>query len=118
MPPRGETMKMFSASKRIGLVALAAAAVLALVPGVANASSTHRFHAVFHDIASQHNCTPPIVFCGSGTVAGYGRATTAVHATKNVPIPGTGCSDVAGTRQITLNDGSGTLVSSFTGTRC
>ena len=61
---------------------------------------------------------PPTVFCGSGNVNGYGRATTVVRATRNAPIPGTACSNGAGVRRTTLDDGSGTLVSSFTGTRC
>ena len=116
MPTRGAG-KMFSAKKRIGLVALAAAATLALVPGIADGASTTKFHAVFHDTFPS-SCAPPTVFCGSGSVARYGRATTVVRATRMAPIPGTRCAEVAGIRTITLDDGSGTLVSSFTGTRC
>ena len=109
-------MKVFGRKKRIGPIALAVVALM-LVPGSAQASSTTKFHAVFHD-AFPSSCPPPIVFCGSGTVARYGRATTVVRATHMAPIPGTRCAEVAGMRWITLDDGSGTLVSSFTGTRC
>ena len=115
--PRGAG-KMFSAKKSIGLVCLAAAATLALVPVSAGAADTTKFHAVFHD-AFPSSCAPPTVFCGSGSVARYGRATTVVRSTQiPTPIPGTACANVAGTRSIALDDGSGTLVSSFTGTRC
>ena len=117
MPTRGAG-KMSSAKKRIGVVSLAAAATLALVPGIADAASTTKFHAVFHDTFPS-SCAPPTVFCGSGSVARYGRATTVVRSTQMpTPIPGTACTRVAGTRSITLDNGSGTLVSSFTGTRC
>ncbi len=102
-------------AKTIAMVLVAAA--LIVVPGSADAASTAKFHAVFHD-AFPSSCPPPIVFCGRGSVARYGRATTVVRATRMAPIPGTRCAEVAGTRSITLDDGSGTLVSSFTGTRC
>ena len=111
------TGKMFSATKSIALVALAAA-TLALVPASADAANTTQFRAVFHD-AFPSSCAPPTVFCGNGRVARYGRATTIVRTTQMpTPIPGTDCANVAGIRSITLNDGSGTLVSRFTGTRC
>lgn len=109
---------MFGGKKRIEIIALAGVvAALMLVPGNAQASGTTKFRAVFHD-AFPSGCAPPVVFCGSGTVARYGRATTVVRATPPVPISGTDCSNVAGRRWITLDDGSGTLVSSFTGIRC
>ena len=111
-------MRIRTVKLRIGLSTAAAAAALMLVPGSAHAASTTKFHAVFHD-AFPSSCAPPIVFCGSGSVARYGRATTVVRSTQMpTPIPGTACTRVAGTRSITLDDGSGTLVSSFTGTRC
>jgi hypothetical protein len=94
-----------------------AAAALALLAGSARASTTTGFHAVFHDIGG-NGCTPPLVFCGSGEVSGIGSAGTVVRVTHNAPIPGSPCFDVAGVRSITLDDGSGTLVSTFSGTRC
>jgi hypothetical protein len=111
-------LKRFSAKWKVGLAAFAMAAALTLVSGIAHASSTTGFHAQAHLVDFQNSCTPPIVFCGSGTVAGYGRATMIVRATINAPIPGTDCFAVSGLRWITLDDGSGSLASSFTGTRC
>ena len=118
MSHRGSTSKRFGARNSIGLVALAAAAALMLVPGIARASSTTSSHAHAHLVNSQNSCTPPIVFCGSGTIDGYGRATMVVRATINAPIQGTDCLAVSGLRWIRLDDGSGTLASSFTGKRC
>jgi hypothetical protein len=102
--------------KRLAIIGLAVVALA--VAGTASATTTHVFHATFHDVSFQNTCTPPIVFCGSGNVAGYGRATTVVRVTRNVPIAGTPCNDVAGIRSMTLDDGSGTFVSTFTGARC
>lgn len=102
--------------KRLAIISIAAAA-LALA-GVASGSTTQAFQATFHDVAFQNTCSPPIVFCGSGVVAGYGQASIVVRATRNAPIPGSDCTAVAGIRRIDLDDGSGTFVSTFTGERC
>jgi hypothetical protein len=102
--------------KRLTLIGLATLA-LALA-GTASGSTTQGFQATFHDVSFQNSCTPPIVFCGGGVIAGYGPATTIVRVTRNVPISGTACNDVAGIRSMTLDDGSGTFVSTFTGERC
>src|SRR5947207_3404788 len=104
--------------KRFALVLCLAAFPLGLAASAA-ASGSQNFQATFHDVWFQNpDCSPPIVFCGSGVVAGYGQATTVVRVTHNVPIPGTDCNDVAGIRWMTLEDGSGTFVSTFTGVRC
>jgi len=104
--------------KRLALVLCLAAFPLGLAAN-ASASGTETFQATFHDVWFQNpDCSPPIVFCGSGVVAGYGQATTIVRVTRNVPIPGTACTDVAGIRWMTLDDGSGIFVSTFTGVRC
>jgi len=102
--------------KRLTIIVLAATA-LAVASG-ASASTTQPFQATFQDVAFQNTCTPPIVFCGSGVVAGYGQASIVVRVTRNVPIAGTACNDVAGVRWISLDDGSGTFVSTFNGERC
>jgi len=102
--------------KRLTILALATAALT--IAGTASASTTQPLQATFHDVTFQNSCTPPIVFCGSGAVAGYGQASTVVRVTRNVPIPGTACNDVAGIRSVSLDDGSGTFVSTFAGKRC
>jgi hypothetical protein len=89
-----------------------------VLAATAGAVTTQPFHGTFHDVAFQNSCSPPIVFCGSGVVSGYGPATTVVRVTSIVPIAGSDCAAVAGTREITLEDGTGTLVSSFSGIRC
>lgn len=94
----------------------AALALVAAVP--ASAATSQNFHATFHDVSFQNSCTPPIVFCGSGVINGFGPASTVVRVTKNVPIPGTACADVGGIRWMTLDNGSGTFVTTFTGERC
>lgn len=102
--------------KRLAIISIAAAA-LALA-GAASGSTTRPFQATFHDVAFQNTCTPPIVFCGSGVLTRYGPASIMVRATRNAPIPGSSCTDVAGMRWISLDDGSGTFVATFTGERC
>jgi hypothetical protein len=102
--------------KHVAIVVLGALALT--LAGTAGAATTQTFHATMHDVSFQNSCVPPIVFCGSGAVAGYGRASTMVRVTRNVPIAGTACTDVAGIRWITLDDASGTFVSTFTGERC
>ena len=82
------------------------------------AAPTQAFHATFHDVVFQNSCSAPIVFCGSGVVDGYGKAMSVVRVTSIVPIPGSTCTAVAGTRTIVLEDGTGTLVLGFSGVRC
>jgi hypothetical protein len=98
--------------------ALLATVAALLVAGPASAATTQKFHATFHDVAFQNTCSPPIVFCGSGVIDRFGPATTVVRVTKNIPIQGTPCADVGGIRWMTLDDGSGTFVSTFSGIRC
>jgi hypothetical protein len=98
--------------------ALLAVAVSLVAAVQASAATEQNFHATFHDVSFQNNCMPPIVFCGSGVIDGFGPAGTVVRVTKNVPIPGTGCADVGGIRWMTLDDGSETLVATFSGIRC
>jgi hypothetical protein len=99
-------------------LAVVVTALVALAIAGTASGSTQTFQATFHDVSFENTCSPPIVFCGSGVVAGYGQASIVVRATRNVPIPGSACNDVAGIRWITLDNGSGTFVSTFTGQRC
>ena len=101
------------------LAVLCCVAALPLTLAVTAATgATQSFQATFHDVSFQNSCSPPVVFCGSGVIDGFGPASTVVRVTKNVPIPGTACADVGGIRWMTLDDGSGTFVSTFTGVRC
>jgi hypothetical protein len=102
--------------KRLAVVAFATLAFLGA--GTASGSPSQTFQATFHDVSFQNTCSPPIVFCGNGVVAGYGQASTMVRVTRNLPIAETACNDVGGIRWITLDNGSGTFVSIFSGERC
>jgi len=64
------------------------------------------------------NLAPLAVGACAAEVDGIGAAITVVRVTHDVPIPGAPCNDVAGIRWITLDNGTGTLVSTFGGTRC
>ncbi len=95
-------------------------AALALVP-TASAITTS-FSATFRESggrATAHPCSGDVFFCGSGTIAGFGRATDEVVLTYFEPETAfeTGCSPLTLLRTITLTDGS-TLVTEETGTVC
>lgn len=83
------------------------------------AAATSTFRATFVDIYSQCPIHPPtLVFCGDGTVTGFGQASSTAHLTGPlVPILGTDCYALAAVRIITLADGDSlTLVEA--GTKC
>jgi hypothetical protein len=84
------------------------------------AAATPSFHATFVDIYSQCPTSPPtLVFCGQGTVAGFGRASSTVALTAPPsPIPATDCLQIDAVRTITLTDGTGSLTMDETGTLC
>jgi hypothetical protein len=100
-----------------------AAVILCLVAlplGFATAASagTANFEATFTQIYSTSTCQFPTVFCGSGTVAGFGPATSTVLLTSIAPIPGSDCLALTATRTITLGNGSGSLTLAEHGTIC
>lgn len=109
-------MNTLGSSIRIAMGGLIVAGALALAAGTAAGATTTSFHATFHDNGSLTTCAPTAVFCGSGVLDGFGPATTEVHPTSVVPAGD--CLIATGTRSITLNDGSGSLAMTFTGTRC
>lgn len=94
---------------------------LAALPlGFATAASaaTANFEATFTQIYSTSTCQFPTVFCGSGTVAGFGPATSTVLLTSIAPIPGSDCRALTAVRTITLDNGSGSLTLAENGTIC
>ena len=94
---------------------------LAALPlGFATAASaaTTNLEATFTQIYSTSTCQFPVVVCGSGTVAGFGRATSTVLNTSIAPIPGSQCFAVTAVRTITLDSGSGSLTLPENGTLC
>jgi hypothetical protein len=101
---------------RSTLIACVLAVSLAFA-ATASASTTN-FQATFVQIYSTSTCHFPTVFCGSGTIAGYGAATSASLLTSIAPIPGTDCRSLTAVRTITLDDGSGSLALAESGTVC
>jgi hypothetical protein len=95
--------------------------VIAALPlGFATAASagTASFEATFTQIYSTSTCHFPTVFCGSGTVAGFGPATSTVLLTSITPVPGSDCRALTALRTITLDNGSGSLTLAENGTIC
>jgi hypothetical protein len=104
--------------RRLSLLLVALALSAASATTAVAASPT--FEATFHQIYSQcANHPPTLVFCGEGTIAGYGAASSTASLTGPlVPIAGTDCVAIKAVRRITMDDGSGTLTLTETGTKC
>lgn len=102
------------------LLLLAGAFAALAFASAGTAASSESLQATFVDIYSQCPTSPPtLVFCGDGTVVGYGPAfSTASLTAPPTPIPGTDCLDIHAVRTITLTDGSGSLLLAETGTLC
>jgi hypothetical protein len=89
----------------------------------AMAATTQAFEARFDEgfgRATAHPCptTELFSFCGTGTITGFGEATTLTEVVSFENFdPATSCADVVLRRTITLEDGS-TLVLMETGTVC
>ena len=85
----------------------------------ASAAASRPFHATLVDIYSSCPTNPPsIVFCGPGTIAGYGAATSTATLTSIAPLPGTDCLKLTAVRTITLDNGQGSLTLDESGTLC
>lgn len=106
--------------RHVSLLLLASALAALAFAGAGTAASPERLQATFVDIYSQCPISPPtLVFCGDGTVAGFGAASSTASLTAlPAPIPGTDCLSIHAVRTITLTDGSGGLVLAETGTLC
>ena len=105
--------------KRSALAALTAAVACLVFASAGTAATTGSFQATFVDIYSQCPIHPPtLVFCGDGTVAGLGQASSTASLTGPlVPIPGTDCLALTAVRTLTLADGD-SLTLSESGTKC
>jgi hypothetical protein len=101
-------------------VVLPAALALSLAYAATTAAATPNFEGTFVDVYSQCPTNPPsLVFCGDGTVPGFGRASSTVGLTAlPAPIPDSDCETIHAIRTITLLDGSGALTLSESGTLC
>src|ERR687898_191018 len=109
--------------RRCALVLCLSLVSLVVASPAMAATTTHAFEARFNEgfgRATAHPCptTELFSFCGTGTIAGFGDATslTEVVSFENFD-PETSCADVVLRRTITLADGS-SLVLMETGTVC
>ena len=103
------------------LACLVLSALVLAAPTTA-ARTTVAFEAKFNEgfgRATAHPCPPSetFSFCGEGTVAGFGRATTFSELVSFSGTDETGCGEAVFERTITFDDGS-TLVLLETGTVC
>jgi hypothetical protein len=103
------------------LACLVLSALVLAAPTTA-ARTTVSFEARFNESfgrAAAHRCPPSetFSFCGEGTVAGFGHATTFSELVDFSGTDETGCGEAVFHRTITLDDGS-TLVLRETGTVC
>jgi hypothetical protein len=99
---------------------LLAALAVSLASAASTAAATPNFEATFIDIYSQCPTNPPsLVFCGDGTLAGFGRASSTARLTAPpAPIPDSDCETIHAIRTITLLNGSGSLNLAESGTLC
>ena len=102
-------LKMFAAVTVTCLLLLAPTA----------AAQTQPFSASFKGKQTRNDppCPGGAVFCGSGSVAGYGAATYSVVPT-GVGPPAGGCQPVTAITTITLTSGAGTLTVDAAGDAC
>jgi hypothetical protein len=82
-------------------------------------AQTTAFNAKFKETFGRANSKPCSHFlCGTGTVQGYGAATSTWDPSSVTPIEGTNCATFTADRTITLVSGTGTLSLSEQGTVC
>jgi hypothetical protein len=105
---------------RRGTVLLTAGmAVSLLLSAPANAATTSAFDASFKETFGRAHSKPCEHFlCGTGTVAGYGAATSVFDITDFAPIEDTNCADLSAVRTITLVSDGSTLELDEVGTVC
>jgi hypothetical protein len=100
-------------------IVLAGLCVVTAVAATGAGAAPGGLQATFVNVYSQCPTTPPtLVFCGPGTVVGFGAAYSTAHLTgPPAPIPGTDCEAIHAIRTITLADGD-TLTLDEAGTLC
>ena len=106
---------------RRGALLLAAAMLVSLlIEAPAGAVTTSAFRASFKETFGRAHSKQPCehFLCGTGTVAGYGAATSTFDITGFDPIGDTNCADLSAVRTITLVSDGSTLELDETGTVC
>jgi hypothetical protein len=106
---------------RRGALSLVVGMVVSLViAGPAEAATTSAFKASFKETFGRAHSKQPCehFLCGTGTVAGYGAATSTFDITGFDPIGDTNCADLSAVRTITLVSDGSTLELDEAGTVC
>jgi hypothetical protein len=99
------------------VVGMLATAILAVFPAAAKTAVS--FSADFKETFGRANSKPCDHFlCGTGTVAGYGDATSIFDLTSFSLIEGTSCGTLTAVRTITLSSDGSTLRLDEEGTAC
>jgi hypothetical protein len=107
-------MRKAMAALVVGMVALA---LMAALPAAAKTSVS--FGAEFKETFGRANSKPCSHFlCGTGTVTGYGDATSVFDLTAFAPIEGTNCATLSADRTITLTSDGSTLTLNEDGMVC
>jgi hypothetical protein len=117
--PRGRLYAFASifAAVSVGLVTLATASVTAAATSGGALRGTFTVQFPKGHPASNAPC-PAEVFCGVGSVTGYGHATISILEESFSEIEGSGCLEISREEQIDLLSGAGSLVIDGTGTFC
>jgi hypothetical protein len=106
---------------RRGAFLLAAGLLVSLlIEAPAGAATTSVFQASFKETFGRAHSKQPCehFLCGTGTVAGYGAATSTFDITGFAPIGDTNCADLSAVRTITLVSDGSTLELDEVGTVC
>ena len=106
---------------RRGALLLAAGMLVSLlIEAPAGAVTTSAFSASFKETFGRAHSKQPCehFLCGTGTVAGYGAATSTFDITDFAPIGDTNCADLSAVRTITLASNGSTLELDEVGTVC
>ena len=106
---------------RRGALLLAAGMLVSLlIEAPAGAVTTSAFRASFKETFGRAHSKQPCehFLCGTGTVAGYGAATSTFDITDFAPIGDTNCADLSAVRTITLASDGSTLELDEVGTVC
>ena len=99
------------------LIGIVAASVV--VASAASALAAESLHAGFKETFGRASSKPCEHFlCGTGTVQGFGAATSEYDITSFEPIEGTSCADLTAVRVITLVGDGSTLTLDDTGVVC
>lgn len=107
--------------KRVAMIIVAMLGVAAFAASAS--AATTRLNGIFTVLfpkghpASNAPC-PPNVFCGVGSLVGYGQATITIDSEDFQPIPGSNCFAVTRVEEIAPTDQVGILVLDEHGTFC